>query len=138
MRVFNRHVSVRGLTLFGFETLLVSGSVVAAAHLQGSLDHVMATMWKVVLITALCELCFYYNDLYDLNCVHATGELLVRVLQGTGAAAIALAAVSLLLPSVRLGSGTFLMTLGLLVVALPLWRVAFAGLTNDPHLEEPE
>jgi sugar transferase (PEP-CTERM system associated) len=93
-------------------------------------------MWKVVLITALCELCFYYNDLYDLNCVHATGELLVRVLQGTGAAAIALAAVSLLLPSVRLGSGTFLMTLGLLVVALPLWRVAFAGLTNDPHLEE--
>jgi sugar transferase (PEP-CTERM system associated) len=136
MRVFNRHVSVRGLTLFGFETLLVSGSVVAAAHLQGSLDHVMGTMWKVVLITALCELCFYYNDLYDLNCVHATGELLVRVLQGTGAAAIALAAVSLLLPSVRLGSGTFLMTLGLLVVALPLWRVAFAGLTNDPHLEE--
>jgi sugar transferase (PEP-CTERM system associated) len=60
----------------------------------------------------------------------------VRVLQGTGAAATALAAVSLLLPSVRLGSGTFLMTLGLLVVALPLWRVAFAGLTNDPHLEE--
>jgi sugar transferase (PEP-CTERM system associated) len=136
MRVFNRHVSVRGLTLFGFETLLVSGSVVAAAHLHGSLDNVMATMWKVVLITALCELCFYYNDLYDLNCVHATGELLVRVLQGTGAAAIALAAVSILLPSVRLGSGTFLMTLGVLVVALPLWRVAFAGLTNDPHLEE--
>jgi sugar transferase (PEP-CTERM system associated) len=136
MRVFNRHVSVRGLTLFGFETLLVSGSVVAAAHLHGSLDHVMGALWKVVLVTALCELCFYYNDLYDLTCVHAKGELMVRVLQGTGAAAIALAAVSILLPSVRLGSGTFLMTLGLLVVALPLWRVAFAGLTNDPHLEE--
>jgi sugar transferase (PEP-CTERM system associated) len=136
MRVFNRHVSVRGLTLFGFETLLVSGSVVAAAHLHGSLDHVMGALWRVVLVTALCELCFYYNDLYDLTCVHAKGELMVRVLQGTGAAAIALAAVSILLPSVRLGSGTFLMTLGLLVVALPLWRVAFAGLTNDPHLEE--
>jgi sugar transferase (PEP-CTERM system associated) len=136
MRVFNRHVSMRGLTLFGFETLLVSGSVVAVAHLRGSLDDVMGALWKVVLITALCELCFYYNDLYDLNCVHATGELLVRVFQGTGAAAIALAAVSILLPSVRLGSGTFLMTLGVLVVALPLWRVAFAGLSNDPHLEE--
>ena len=136
MRVFNRHVSMRGLTLFGFETLLVSGSVVAAAHLHGSLDHVMGALWKVVLVTALCELCFYYNDLYDLTCVHAKGELMVRVLQGTGAAAIALAAVSLLLPSVRLGSGTFLMTLGVLVVALPLWRVAFAGLSNDPHLEE--
>jgi sugar transferase (PEP-CTERM system associated) len=136
MRVFNRHVSLRGLTIFGVETVLVSGSVVAAAHLHGSLDHATGTMWKVVLVTALCELCFYYNDLYDLTCVHAKGELLVRVLQGTGAAAIALAAVSLLLPSVRLGSGTFLTTLGVLVVAMPLWRVAFDGLTNDPHLEE--
>jgi len=136
MRVFNRHVSVRGLTVFGFETLLVSGSVVAAAHLHGSLDDVAGTLWKVVLVTALCELCFYYNDLYDLTCVHAKGELVVRVLQGTGAAAIALAAVSLLLPSMRMGSGTFLITLSLLVVAMPLWRVAFDGLTSDPRLEE--
>ena len=136
MRVFNRHVSIRSLTVFGFETLLVSGSVVAAAHLHGSLDNVIGTLWKVMLVTALCELCFYYNDLYDLNSVHAKRELFVSVLQGTGAAAIALAAVSMLLPSVRLGSGTFLITLGVLVVAMPLWRVAFDGLTSDPRLEE--
>ena len=73
---------------FGFETLLVSGSVVAAAHLHGSLDNVMGTLWKVVLVTALCELCFDDSDLYDLNQVHAKGELIIRVLQGTGAAAI--------------------------------------------------
>jgi sugar transferase (PEP-CTERM system associated) len=136
MRVFNRHVSTRGLTVFGFETLLVSGSVVAVAELHGSFEHVIGTLWKVVLVTALCELCFYYNDLYDLTCVHEKGELLVRVLRGTGAAAIALAAVSILLPSARLGSGTFLMTLGVLVVAMPLWRVAFDGLTSGPRLEE--
>jgi sugar transferase (PEP-CTERM system associated) len=136
MRVFNRHVSMRGLTVFGLETLLVSGSVVAAAHLHGSLEHVTGTLWKVVLVTVLCEICFYYNDLYDLTCVHPKGELLVRVLQGTGAAAIALAAVSMLLPSARLGNGTFLITLGVLVVAMPLWRVAFDGLASDPRLEE--
>ena len=136
MRVFNRHVSMRSLTVFGFETLLVSGSVVAAAHLHGSLDNAIGTLWKVMLVTALCELCFYYNDLYDLNSVHAKRELFVSVLQGTGAAAIALAAVSMLLPSMRLGSGTFLITLGVLVVAMPLWRVAFDGLTSGPRLEE--
>ena len=136
MRVFNRHVSTRGMTVFGLETLLVSGSVIAAAQLHGSLEPVTGTLWKVVLVTALCEICFYYNDLYDLTCVHAKGELLVRVLQGTGAAAIALAAVSMLLPWARLGNGTFLVTLGMLVVAMPLWRVAFDGLTSDPRLEE--
>jgi sugar transferase (PEP-CTERM system associated) len=137
MRVFNRYVSTRGLSIFAFETLLVSGSVVAMARLHGSLDDAMGTLWKVMLVTALCELCFYYNDLYDLTCVHERGELFVRLLQGTGAAAIALAAVSLLLPSARLGSGTLLLTLAVLVVAMPLGRVAFDGLTRDPRLEEP-
>ncbi len=136
MRVFNRHVSARGLTVFGFETILISGSVILAAQLHGALDHVMSGLWKVVLVTALCELCFYYNDLYDLTRVHARSELVVHVLQGTGAAAIALAALSLLLPSFVPASGTFITTLGLLLIAVPMWRLAFVGLTNDPHLED--
>ncbi|HEY1912307.1 MAG TPA: TIGR03013 family XrtA/PEP-CTERM system glycosyltransferase [Vicinamibacterales bacterium] len=135
MRVFNRHVSMRGLTVFGLETLLVSGSVLVAARLHDSADNVAAIFWRVILVTVLCELCFYYNDLYDLNRVHSRAELLAQVLQAMGAAAIALAALSLL-PSMRLGSGTFLTTLAVLVVAMPLWRLAFDGLTSDPHLGE--
>ena len=38
MQVFNRHVSARGLTVFGFETMLISGSILAAAQVHGSLD----------------------------------------------------------------------------------------------------
>jgi len=136
MRVFNRHVSMRGLTVFGFETVLISASIVVAAQLHGTFDRAMSGLWKVVLITALCELCFYYNDLYDLTRVHATRDLLVRVLQGTGAAAFALAALTALVPSLLLGNGTFATVVGLLLVAVPLWRVAFNGLTSDPHLEE--
>jgi sugar transferase (PEP-CTERM system associated) len=135
MKVFNRHVSGRGLTVFGFETLLISGSVMLAAQLHGSLDHAIDGLWKVVLVTALCELCFYYNDLYDLTRVHAVGELAVHVLQGTGAAAIALAALSLLLPSTLIGRGTFVTTLGFLLVAIPAWRLMFISVTRDSHLE---
>src|SRR6476660_7799772 len=98
MQVFNRHVSARGLTVFGFETVLITSAILVAAQMHGSLDDAVSGLWRVVLITALCELCFYYNDLYDLTIVHSKRELLVRVLQGTGAAAIALAAVTLLLP----------------------------------------
>src|SRR5580700_3113566 len=122
MRVFNRHVSMRGLTVFGFETLLVSGSVVAAAHLHGSLDHVMDTLWRIVLITALCELCFYYNDLYDLTVVHSKNELAIRLLQGGAAAAIVLAVVPVLIPQLIMGHGIFMMSLCLLLVAMPVWR----------------
>jgi sugar transferase (PEP-CTERM system associated) len=136
MRVFNRHVSMRGLTVFGFETVLISGSILVAAQVHGSLTHATSVLWKVVLVTALCELCFYYNDLYDLTRVHAKRDLMVGVLQGIGAAAIVLAAISVLLPSLLIGTGTFTTMLVLLLLVVPVWRLAFDGLTSDPHLEE--
>src|SRR5206468_10662529 len=136
MQVLNRQVSGRGLTVFGFETLLVSGSLLVAADVHGSLDDAVGGLWKIVLITAVCELCFYYNDLYDLTVVHSKTELMIRVLQAAGAASITLAVVSVLAPSIVIGGGIFLTSLGLLPVAIPVWRLAFEGLTRDPHLEE--
>jgi sugar transferase (PEP-CTERM system associated) len=136
MQVFNRHVSARGLTVFGFETVLITGAILLAAQMHGSLDEAMSGVWRVVLITALCELCFYYNDLYDLTIVHSTTELAVRILQGAGAVAIILAVLTLLAPGILIGSGTFLTALGILLVAVPAWRLAFDGVTRDSHMAE--
>jgi sugar transferase (PEP-CTERM system associated) len=136
MQVFNRHVSGRGLTVFGFETLLISGSILIAAEVHHSLPAAVSALWKIVLVTALCELCFYYNDLYDLTLVHAKRELIVRVLQAAGAAAIVLAVVSILLPSLIIGRGILLTSLCLVLVAVPAWRLVFDGVTRDPNLEE--
>jgi sugar transferase (PEP-CTERM system associated) len=136
MQVFNRQVSARGLTVFGFETMLISGSLLVAAHVHGSLNDAVSGLWKIVLITAVCELCFYYNDLYDLTLVHSKTELLIRVLQAAGAAAIVLAIVSVLMPSLVISGGIFLTSIGLLLVAIPIWRLAFDSVTRDPHLEE--
>src|SRR5437773_798150 len=136
MQVFNRQVSARGLTVFGFETILISGSILVAAQLHGSLDTAVGALWKIVLATALCELCFYYNDLYDLTIVHSRSELLVRILQAAGAASIVLAVVTMLTPSLIIGHGIFITSLWMLLIAIPVWRLAFEGLTDDPHLEE--
>jgi sugar transferase (PEP-CTERM system associated) len=89
-----------------------------------------------VAITALCELCFYYNDLYDLTVVSSKTELAARILKGAGAVALVLAVVSILAPGALIGSGTFLTALGMLLVAVPAWRLAFEGVTRDPHLGE--
>jgi sugar transferase (PEP-CTERM system associated) len=136
MQVFNRHVSGRGLTAFGFETLLISGSILIAAQVHNSLPAAVSALWKIVLVTALCELCFYYNNLYDLTLVHAKRELFVRTLQAAGAAAIVLAIVSMLLPSLLIGRGILLTSLLLVLIAVPAWRVVFEGVTHDAHLEE--
>ena len=58
------------------------------------------------------------------------------MLQAAGAASIALAVVSVLMPSLVIGGGIFLTSLGLLLIAVPAFRLAFEGLTRDPHLKE--
>jgi sugar transferase (PEP-CTERM system associated) len=138
MQVFNRNVSVRGLTVFGFEVVLISGSMALAANLHGAAatPDAMAMPWKIALVTALCQLCFYYNDLYDLTVVHSNRELVVRLLQAAGAAAIVLAAAGVAVPSLMLDPGTFVTALGVFVVAVLSWRVAFNHVARDPHLEE--
>src|SRR3954447_8003346 len=80
MQVFNRNVSVRGLTVFGFEIVLISGSMALAASLHGGFNSPAADaiLWKIAAVTALCELCFYYNDLYALTIVKSNRGWLGR------------------------------------------------------------
>jgi sugar transferase (PEP-CTERM system associated) len=136
MQVFNRHVSGKGLTVFSCETVLISCSILVAARMHGPIDAVPGAFWKISVATAVCALCFYYNDLYDLTIVHSKIELLVRVMRAAGTAALALATANVLVPAVNMGHGVFLTSVGLLLVVIPAWRIAFDGVTRDPHLED--
>ncbi len=139
MQVFNRNVSIRGLTVFGFEIVLISGSMALAAAIHGAFsaaDAPIVMLSKIVIVTALCQLCFYYNDLYDLTVVHSNRELVVRLLQAAGAAAIVLAFACVMFPTLILDPGTFVTALCVFVVAVLTWRITFNHLARDPHLEE--
>ena len=85
MQLFNRHVSMRSLTVFTGELLLIFGSMAVASALQNGGHVVSSSLWKIVLVTVICQLCLYYNDFYDLTIVHSNRELIVRLLQAAGA-----------------------------------------------------
>src|SRR5579864_265780 len=136
MTVFHRHVSGRGIAVFGFETMLISASILLAARVHGAFHITLGSPWRIALVTVVCELCFYYSDLYDLTLVHSKTELVVRVLQGAGAAAIVLAVVTALIPALIIGHGILITSICMLLVAVPIGRLAFDGLAHGPHLEE--
>jgi sugar transferase (PEP-CTERM system associated) len=136
MQLFNRYVSPRGLTVFGCEILLIFGSVAIAARAHGAGADVVQDVWKIVLITGLCQLCFYYNDLYDLTIVHSSRELLIRLLQAAGAASILVALLYLLIPSIAIGNGIFVSSLVIFLLAIIAWRLLFNRLAYTTQLEE--
>ena len=135
MQLFNRYVSTRSLTIFAGELLLIFGSVALAATVQNTPD-LPANLWKIALVTLICQLCLYYNDFYDLTVVHSSRELIVRLLQAVGAASIVLAAMYFLKPTLMIGDGIFVSALFVFLIAILGWRLAFNRITGTLRLEE--
>ena len=136
MQLFNRYVSPRGLTVFGFEFLLIFGSVAVAARVQSIDADLTPELWKIAFVTGLCLVCFYYNDLYDLTVVHSSRELVIRLLQATGSASIIIALLYLAMPSLALGHEIFVSSLVTFLIAIVGWRLVFNRFAYAPHLEE--
>ncbi|HTM02132.1 MAG TPA: TIGR03013 family XrtA/PEP-CTERM system glycosyltransferase [Vicinamibacterales bacterium] len=136
MQLFNRYVSPRGLTVFGCEILLIFGSVAIAARVHGEGANVTDDLWKIALVTGLCQICFYYNDLYDLTVVHSSRELLIRLLQAAGAASILIALLYLAFPPLVIGNGIFVSSLVIFLIAIIAWRLLFNRLAYASQLEE--
>ncbi len=136
MQVFDRYVSARSMTVFAAELFLIFGSVSLAAGVQDGFVPGAATLWKIALVTLLCQLCLYYNDFYDLTVVHTPRELVVRLFQAAGAASILLAAVYLAAPGLMIGNGIFVPALTVFLVAILAWRLLFNRVTTLRGMEE--
>ena len=137
MQLFNRYVSLRNLTVFGCELLLIFGSIAIAARVHSGVDaDGVPTLWKIAFVTGLCLVCFYYNDLYDLNVVHSSRELLIRLLQAAGAASILIALLYLAAPSLSLGHQIFVSSLVIFLIAIVAWRLVFQRFAYSAPLEE--
>ena len=134
MQLFNRYVSARSLTVFTGELLLIFGSVALAAGFQSG--AVGESLWKIALVTVVCQLCLYYNDFYDLTLVHSNRELIVRLLQAVGAASIVLAALYFTIPALMIGDGIFVSSLFVFLVGILGWRLLFNRLTGSLKMQE--
>ena len=125
MRVFNRYVSQRHLTVFTGELLVIFGSVAFVAHASQPAADWMTALLKGAIVTALCLLCLYYNDLYDLTTVRTTREVVIRLLQAVGTTLILVALLYAALPSLAVGDGMFLPAAAIFLTGVLGWRLVF-------------
>ncbi len=135
MQLFKRSVSGRGLTAFAFEILLVAACLLLTTRLYAPGDD-PAFVWRILLSTSVVFVCLYYNDFYDLTIVRTGREVIVRLLQASGAACILLALIYLVLPTLAVQQGAFFPSLLLFLSAILTWRFAFNVLIRTPQLVE--
>ena len=116
LRLFRQYYPIRNIFFVIGEGAFIYVSVLTAAYITIGPSVLYEQPWfyaKLFLITAVCQACLYYNELYDLNIIDSLKELAVRLMQSFGVAGIFLSFVYLAFPETIIGSVIFMAGVGM-------------------------
>jgi sugar transferase (PEP-CTERM system associated) len=128
--VFNQYISQKRLVLMLWEGILIALCVVIAARLRFWNDAETFAIYtalpgfgiQIVATVLVFQICFYYNDLYDLQVFQSHSERTVRLWQALGSACIVCGLLYFLVPGIQIGRGVFFISLALLASGISLSR----------------
>jgi sugar transferase (PEP-CTERM system associated) len=133
LQIFNKYYPIRNVFFVAGEGISIYLSVLLASVIILGLDSFIPEpqlLLKIFLITVVCQVCLYYNDLYDLKITDSFGELGVRLLQALGFAAIFLAIFYFLFPDAIIGSGIFFISVFFTILLIGSWRFVYSLILN--------
>lgn len=128
LRIFKQYYPIRNIFFIIGEALVIYASVVFAFLIFFSTEPIhfdRLVILKILLITFVCQVCLYYNDLYDLKITDSFTELGIRLLQSLGAASIVLAFIYLVFPMTIIGQGVFFMSVAFFILFIVSWRFCY-------------
>ena len=123
-----RPLTVRSLTLVGFETLLIVLAIAVAAFLRLGTWDLLSTgqgIAQIVIVAVITQACLYYADLYNLRVVADRRELIISLIQALGTASLILAALYYWFPMLIIGRGVFMIAASITIVVAVGWRLLF-------------
>ena len=133
VRIGGHYFPRKTLTLALWESCLIVASLLAATalrfhHLSSIRDFLADShnWYRFLAVTVVCQVCFYYNELYDLRTTRSRSVLLIRSLRALGTAFLALALLYYCLPPLVLGRGIALLATPLALALMLAWRLAIS------------
>ena len=130
-KVFSQYFPAQAVFLFVTENLLLWGSLLLSIYIRFYQDPFLAEELiyaptfriEALVIILLCQLCFYYNGLYDLTTVCRRSELGIRLVQALGGWCLLLTLGYLLYPNLFLGRTVFpAIMIVIASISLLAWR----------------
>lgn len=130
LRVFNHYVSVKSFLLMILESAIIVLSLICAIEVRFWNNPDELAMYIVMpgfavqlsIVVVACVLCFYCNDLYNLNSAYTPVESVLRVEQALGTATLLLGLFYFLFPNLLLSRGVLVIGMALAGCFLILGR----------------
>jgi sugar transferase (PEP-CTERM system associated) len=131
-RIGSQQVPVRTLVLVGVDaaSIMLPLLLVMGLRYPEVFRHEVVTIsfWgKMTLVTFVCGLALYFNDLYDFRTVKSRSSLMVHMLRASCAAGLTLALLHFILPNLMFGRGVAIESAPFIFVLLLSWRVSVSA-----------
>jgi sugar transferase (PEP-CTERM system associated) len=133
LQIFKKDYPLRNIVFVFGEGIFIYASVLVASVIILDQEWFVPDrrlLMKVFLITSVCQICLYYNDLYDLKITDSFKELGVRLFQALGFAAIFLGFFYILFPNAIIGTGIFFISICFVILLIVSWRLGYSLILN--------
>lgn len=128
LRFFKQYYPIRNIVFYTLEGFVIFGSVLLASALltfSPSYYFDLLLFLRIFLVTLICQMTLYFNDLYDFQVASNIPEISIRLLQSLGVTAIILAGIYYLFPLAIIGQGIFALSIFFLILFIIGWRVLY-------------
>jgi sugar transferase (PEP-CTERM system associated) len=131
-RIGSHQVPARTLLLVGVDATAIVLPLIAARLIlfpESTLQTLLTVgLWaKLALVTFVCGLSLYFNDLYEFRVVKSRSNLLVHMLRAIVGAGFALVLLYFLAPALSIGRGVTLAASLFIFVLLLSWRMSVSA-----------
>ena len=139
LRIFRQLYTIRNLFFIIAETFFIYLSVIFTSFILLDSSEYIFDIWlnfKSSIISFVCIICLYYNNVYDISITKNYSELSIRLMQSFGAALIILAGIYLMFTDVMICRGFFLIYLPIVMALISLWRFIYITILKKGFLNE--
>jgi sugar transferase (PEP-CTERM system associated) len=129
LRIFKQYYPIRNIFFIIGEGIVIFCSILFASWIMIEFESFPADRWiyfKILLITIVCMVCLYYNELYDLTVTSSFMELGIRLIQALGVTAIILAGIYVVFPETIVGSKIFAISTVFVILFIVSWRFCYS------------
>jgi len=139
LRIFRQLYTIRNIFFILAEAFFIYLSVIVTSYILLPSSEFSFDIWlnyKALIISSVCIVCLYYNNVYDIAITKDYSELSIRLMQAFGAALIILAGIYMLFSDVMICRGFFLIYLPIVMALISFWRFLYITILKKGILNE--
>jgi|GEM_PF-1735130 len=128
--LFKKYIPARNLFFtFGEGAIIFTAVSLATFVYEGGLGfaaYAGVFLWRSLVVTAICQVCLYYFDLYELSQPAPLADVVTRAMQALGFACIFLAFIYYVYPAATIPLKALLAGYVIVAVSIAAWRLCYA------------